>query len=136
MPSHPHYTYGLTHIALQVTDLDRTCKFYQDVFDMKIMYREEAFAQLTTPGSNDILVFEKSESVSAHSGIKHFGFRAPRPGDVEIARHRILAAGATILDEGEFVEGSPFIFFSDPDGYTIEIWYEKLPADAENFLIS
>lgn len=129
MAEHSHYTYGLTHLALEVKDLDRTCKFYQDVFDMEIMYKEESFLQLTTPGSNDILVFEKSVAVTPLCGVKHFGFRAPRPDDVEIARHRILAAGANILDEGEFTEGSPFIFFQDPDGYVIEIWYEKLPGE-------
>jgi catechol 2,3-dioxygenase-like lactoylglutathione lyase family enzyme len=129
MGTHTHFTYGLSHIALEVTDLDRTCVFYQNIFDMEIMYKEEGFLQLTTPGSNDIMVFEKCEKVSPHGSVKHFGFRAPRPDDVEIARHRILAAGATIIDEGEFVEGSPFIFFKDPDGYVIEIWYEKTAGD-------
>ena len=29
-----------------------------------------------------------------------------------------------IVDEGEFVPGSPYVFFKDPDGYLIEVWYE------------
>ena len=33
-----------------------------------------------------------------------------------------------IREQGEFVPGSPYVFFKDPDGYEIEIWYEKLPS--------
>jgi catechol 2,3-dioxygenase-like lactoylglutathione lyase family enzyme len=25
---------------------------------------------------------------------------------------------------GEFCPGEPYVFFSDPDGYEVEIWYE------------
>ena len=28
------------------------------------------------------------------------------------------------IDKGEFVSGEPYIFFKDPDGYKIEVWYE------------
>ena len=36
----------------------------------------------------------------------------------------IQAAGAKILRQGEFESGLPYLFLEDPDGYTIEIWYE------------
>ena len=29
-----------------------------------------------------------------------------------------------IIDTGQFVPGEPYVFATDPDGYTIEIWYE------------
>jgi predicted enzyme related to lactoylglutathione lyase len=44
---------------------------------------------------------------------------------------KIMEAGGTILDKGEFVPGSPYIFFKDPDGYAVEIWYEWLPNGKE-----
>ncbi|MEO5907065.1 MAG: VOC family protein, partial [Saprospiraceae bacterium] len=72
MMSHPK-TYGLTHISVAVKDLDRTVKCYQHVFDMEIMYREENFIQLTTPGSHDVIVFthEKNDHHIGHSGGIH-----------------------------------------------------------------
>ena len=70
-------TYGLTHLAIAVSDLERTLQFYQQVFDMQVMYHEEMMIQLTTPGCNDIIVFEKKgrKSIGNSGGIIHFGFR-------------------------------------------------------------
>jgi hypothetical protein len=48
-------TYGLTHIAVAVQDLDKTKTFYQSIFDMEVMYHRDDFLQLTTPGCHDIL---------------------------------------------------------------------------------
>jgi catechol 2,3-dioxygenase-like lactoylglutathione lyase family enzyme len=116
-------------LAIAVRDLDRTLKFYQAVFDMTVMYHEAHMIQLQTPGCNDIIVFEKrsGSEVGESGGIAHFGFRLRDPGDIDDFKKRILHAGGEIIDKGEFVPGSPYIFFKDPDGYTVEIWFELLP---------
>lgn len=121
-------TYGLTHLAIAVRDPDRTLHFYQQIFDMQVMYRQADFIQLTTPGSHDILVFEKKDSVDTGrtAGIAHFGFRLREPGDIDEILQRVNTVGAEIIDQGEFVPGSPYVFFKDPDGYVIEVWYEKV----------
>jgi catechol 2,3-dioxygenase-like lactoylglutathione lyase family enzyme len=122
-------TYGLTHLAVAVSNLKRTLQFYQQVFQMKVMYHEDKMIQLTTPGSNDILVFEENvgDSVGQSAGIAHFGFRLRHPSGIEDIYARVLAAGGKVIDKGEFVPGSPYVFFKDPDGYVIEVWYELLP---------
>ena len=96
---------------------------------MEVMYHEEDMIQLTTPGSHDILVFEKGDDskIVTEGGIAHFGFRLRNAGDIEKVYQKIIAAGGKIVEQGEFVPGSPYIFFKDPDGYTIEVWYEMLP---------
>ena len=120
-------TFGLTHIAIAVKDLHRTKTFYQTVFDMEVMYDEAEFVQLTTPGTNDILVFEKDQNANGESGgIAHFGFRLRDPGAIFIIEQKILKAGGKIVNKGEFCPGSPFIFFKDPDNYEVEVWYEVL----------
>lgn len=122
-------TYGLTHIAVSVKDLNRTKKFYQTVFDMEVMYDETDFIQLTTPGSKDIVVFEKAKSrkTGESGGIVHFGFRLREAGDIQFVIDKIKKAGGKIIDQGEFLPGSPYVFFHDPDGYEVEVWYELLP---------
>ena len=121
-------TYGLTHLAIKVRNLKRTRQFYEAVLDMQVMYEEDDFIQLTTPGSHDILVFEKSRSTqTGKSGaIVHFGFRLRRPAAIQTVVSKIKKAGGKIIDNGEFLPGSPYVFFYDPDGYEVEVWYEWL----------
>ena len=120
-------TYGLTHIAIAVADLGTTSLFYQNVFDMEVMYKEENFLQLTTPGSNDIIVFEKKKAPYGKTGgIIHFGFRLKNADDIDEMAKRIKNAGGNIISKGEFCAGEPYIFFKDPDGYEVEVWYELI----------
>lgn len=121
-------TYGLTHLAIGVSDLVRTREFYRTVFDMTLMYETGNLIQLTTPGCHDILVFEKRKDLSnGHTGgISHFGFRLREPKDIEVLHKRIMKAGGTIIEKGVFVPGSPYLYFKDPDNYTVEIWYELI----------
>jgi predicted enzyme related to lactoylglutathione lyase len=121
-------TYGLTHLAIAVKDVEQTLKFYQHVFDMQTMYHENGFIQLTTPGCNDILVFEErtGRQIGHTGGIAHFGFRLRDPSDIDEIVNKIIIAGGKIINKGEFVPGSPYVFFKDLDGYEVEVWYELL----------
>ena len=122
-------TYGLTHLAIAVEDVARTRQFYHDVFNMETMYDQKGFIQMTTPGCNDILVFEekKDAMIGSTGGIAHFGFRLKEPKDIDEIIQKVIAAGGRIIDHGEFVKGSPYVFFKDLDGYDVEVWYELLP---------
>ena len=126
----PQETYGLTHLAILVRNVNRTVEFYKQVFDAHVMYQEPTWAQITTPESNDIIVFEQSdnENIGRPGGIIHFGFRLKEPDYIHEMVRRITSAGGKIREQGEFVPGSPYVFFFDPDGYEIEVWYEKLPG--------
>ena len=124
-------TYGLTHIAVAVRDLDRTQAFYGELLGAVVVYRDAGFLQMQTPGSRDVLVFEKNaDKAGAAGGVLHFGFRLTRPEDIGAARVSVTNAGGKITDTGEFIPGEPYLFAEDPDGYTIEIWYEiPTPVD-------
>jgi glyoxylase I family protein len=118
-------TLGLTHLALTVSDLERSFQFYHDVFGMLAVYREPHFLQAQTPGARDVLVLEEgTENVGRSGGIKHFGFRLTDARDIDRAAKAIERAGGTIKHRGEFCPGEPYVFFTDPDGYEVEVWYE------------
>jgi catechol 2,3-dioxygenase-like lactoylglutathione lyase family enzyme len=123
-------TYGLTHIALSVRDPERSLEFYKRVFGAVAVYRQADFIQAQTPGSRDVLVFERGKRTGTSGGIAHFGFRLTKPSDLPRALEAIKAAGGKIRSHGEFCPGEPYVFFSDPDGYDVEIWYEiPTPVD-------
>jgi len=127
----PVKTHGLTHVALAVRDPQRSLRFYQAVLGVVAVYQKPEFVQAQTPGSRDVLVFErKPQQAGLQGGIAHFGFRLQRPSDIAKALSAIRAAGGAIREHGEFVPGEPYVFFTDPDGYEVEIWYE-LPTPVD-----
>jgi catechol 2,3-dioxygenase-like lactoylglutathione lyase family enzyme len=127
----PVPTYGLSHVALAVADPARSLRFYQAVFGVVPIFQSDDLVQAQTPGTHDVLVFERSpDGAGAKGGIAHFGFRLRSAEDIGLALDAVHAAGGQIRDHGEFVPGEPYVFFSDPDGYEVEIWFE-LPTPAD-----
>ena len=117
-------THGLNHISLSVLDPERSLKFYEQLFGVREYHRDADSIQALGPGPHDVMAFERRPSHGEPGGIDHFGFRLTDPADADEALRQARAAGATVLRQGEFAPGSPFLYISDPDGYTIEIWFE------------
>ena len=119
-------THGLSHIALSVLDPERSRRFYRSVFGCREYFRDETTIQVVGPGPHDVIAFEKRPaSAGAAGGIIHFGFRLTRPEDIDAAIAAIQAAGGTLTSQGSFGVGLPYAFVRDPDGYEIEIWFER-----------
>ena len=127
----PVRTHGLTHLAIAVRDPKASLEFYRSVLGVVPVFEADTFVQAQTPGSRDVLVFERNpRNAGKKGGVSHFGFRLRQASDIERAREAVRSAGGTITDTGEFVPGEPYIFFRDPDGYNVEIWYEiPTPVD-------
>lgn len=127
----PVATYGLTHLALAVADVSRAFEFYESVFGMVAVYRDDKFLQAQTPGARDVLVFERATTLAGKSGgVAHHGFRLTAPDLIQQAAKLVTEAGGTLVEQGEFVPGEPYLFARDRDGYLVEIWYE-LPTSVD-----
>jgi catechol 2,3-dioxygenase-like lactoylglutathione lyase family enzyme len=130
-PCAPVPTYGLTHVALAVRDPQRSLRFYQRVFGMVAVYEKPDFIQAQTPGSRDVLVFERNEARAGKpGGVAHIGFRLISPADMGAALETVLDAGGRVIEHGEFGPGEPYAYVADPDGYVVEIWHE-LPTPVD-----
>ena len=77
------------------------------------------------------MVFEENPKLAGKAGgIAHFGFRLQDPKDIGRAARAVKKAGGRVKEQGEFVAGEPYLFATDPDGYEIEIWFERpTPVD-------
>jgi catechol 2,3-dioxygenase len=118
-------TEGLTHIQLVVADLDRSLRFYKQVFGMEEMFRDGPdFVFLRTPGSRDTITLNASNpgvTPGDSAGVSHFGFRLVEPSDLDRAISEVCAAGGRLVERGEHSPGVAYAYVSDPDGYTIEL---------------
>ncbi|MDI3321843.1 VOC family protein [Pinibacter soli] len=127
MPGPAFTTYGLTHIALAVKNVQQSVDFYEKVFGACVMHSTPKWAQVQTPGANDIIVFEENKELAGKNncGIMHFGFRLTNANEIKKVTDVLSTVNAPIVEQGEFVPGEPFVYFKDPDGYTVEVWYES-----------
>lgn len=116
-------TEGLTHIHLRVSDLDRSLRFYQEVFGMREKFRDGDLVFLNTPGSADTITLNPHHEGLAgqSSGIEHFGFRLKSGVSHDDAIAAVEAAGGRLIRRGEHAPGAPFVYIADPDGYVIEL---------------
>ena len=121
-------THGLNHISLSVADPDASLAFYAALFGVREYWRDERTVQALGPGPHDVLVFERRAQAGVRGGVHHFGFRLTDPADRDVAMVEAERAGGTVLRSGEHGPGEPYVYVADPDGYEIEIWYERPPA--------
>ena len=128
------------HVGLNITDLVRSCAFYQEVFGFELLGQStedgQRFAFLGNPAieSDDFLdrlaltLWEQSEGAFSVGtpGLHHLAFHVASVDEVELIRERAQRVGASLLYGGEIVPHSADFesggfFFLDPDGVRLEV---------------
>lgn len=87
-----------THIALKVTDLNRSIAFYQVLFNTKPVKHKADYAKfdLDNPGLN--LTLNVSDNTNPGS-LSHFGIQVDSSEAVQVAIARFQAAGLATFEE-------------------------------------
>jgi catechol 2,3-dioxygenase-like lactoylglutathione lyase family enzyme len=120
-------TNGLNHIALKVKDPERTAQFYMDLFNMEITRRTPEMTFLKTIGSTDMITLNRSEAdIAPEQGMVHFGFIV-EPTQFDAALQTIEAKATPIVSGPGTRDQGRYVFISDPDGYTVELFECLLP---------
>ena len=111
--------YGLRHLNLKTRDLKKTRGFYTEVMELKVAFegvRDMIF--LRTPKGDDLLAFTKTSGrIRPDHGMDHFGFCVTRTFFKGLEKK--LAEIGTEIDGRR---GRNAIYFTDPNGYQIEVY--------------
>jgi catechol 2,3-dioxygenase-like lactoylglutathione lyase family enzyme len=116
-------TAGLCHVAIDVSDLERSVRFYTGMFDMEIVGRSDRIVHMKSAGAKDsFFLFRADGPVSPREcGLTHFHFGF-RIDDANFDR-----AIEYIKDNNIRVHHNPnrtpgrFVYIEDPDGYIIQL---------------
>jgi catechol 2,3-dioxygenase-like lactoylglutathione lyase family enzyme len=113
---------ALNHLNLPARDPEALSRWYCDVLGFRANGRF-----LWSAGT--LLVFVRGEPIV--SGAFHFGFRTSSPAELRAWVERARVRGATVGDvEGD--ESYSYARFADPEGNSIELFYEPVPEDGNS----
>ena len=116
-------TEGLTHIHLFVADLDRSLRFYREVFGLEELFRDGSKMVFVRPPntSDTITLNEDPEKAGRPGGVDHFGFRLTDKSQLDRAIEQVERAGGKLLERGQRSPGNNFAYVNDTDEYVHEI---------------
>lgn len=122
-----------THVALRVTDLERSIAFYQTLFGLAPVKHKPDYAKfdVDNPGLN--LTLNVSDAMDAHGALSHLGVQVDSTEGVRDAIARFQAAGLETLEEHNTdccYALQDKVWVSDPDGNRWEIFVVKVADTA------
>lgn len=124
---------GINHFGLSVADLDESILFYTDVLGIPYSEKRDKdcffpvgensiFALIQFPGGPEAFDAEMRPSRKGKA-FTHFGFQAPTSKDVFALQDRLLELGIEITKKAYERWDGASVYFTDPNGYTLEFIY-------------
>lgn len=114
---------GLTHVALPVTDLDRSIAFYADYANLQVVHRRAEVVWLSDRTRPFVVVLIHSADVQFPlMPFAHLGVACASHEDVDRLTDRARDEGCLIAGPMDY--GPPvgyWAFVRDPDGHTLEL---------------
>jgi catechol 2,3-dioxygenase-like lactoylglutathione lyase family enzyme len=122
---------GLTHIALPVTDVERSMKFYSTYAGMQVVHRRiDAEAGVAVVWLSDrtrpfvIVLIQTSSVDSVLSPLAHLGVGCKSREFMDVLCEKAKQEGVLLQEPKD--SGYPvgyWAFLQDPDGHTLELSY-------------
>lgn len=132
--SHPLHR-GLRHLALRVTDLPRSRRFYEQLLGMNAVWEPDPDNVYFSSGNDNLALHQISKSemesydLTKTQLLDHMGVILDSPAAVDLMYQTILpkiaSLGGRIAKEPkQHRDGSYSFYFADPDGNLIQALYE------------
>jgi len=115
---------GFNHLHLNVRDLARSIRFYEEAFGLKVSFMAGPDLTFMTPraGGHSLALHlvGRDDPVGMAGGFQHFGFKLSA-NDYDRAIKQVESAGGALVSRGKHDENHPYAYVADPDGYVIEL---------------
>jgi catechol 2,3-dioxygenase-like lactoylglutathione lyase family enzyme len=115
---------GFNHLHLNVRDLKRSIRFYEQAFGLKVDFAAgDDLIFMRPQGGGDSLALHRvgpDHPAGQGGGVQHFGFKL-NIDDHDRAIAQVERAGGALVGRGKHDGKFPFAYVSDPDGYVIEL---------------
>jgi catechol 2,3-dioxygenase len=117
-------------VALTVASLERSLRFYTDIFGFTLLDQKAGEATLGTPSSPLLLLREEPGARPwphdryAYTGLYHFAVLVPTRRDLGRWLRHWLQLGLPLPGQGDHLV-SEALYISDPDGNGIEIYRDR-----------
>ena len=110
--------------VIRVHELDRSLKFYCDVFSCRVVVREADMALLLTPKGFEIYLLQKDEFHTHRAGalgVRHLLWATDNQSDLQRITERLGAYDSAVFSHT--VEGMTVLEGTDPDGLRVMVAY-------------
>ncbi|MGH7232964.1 MAG: VOC family protein [Nitrospiraceae bacterium] len=122
---------GLWHLALKVTDLGRSRRFYEELFGMRVVWEPDANNVYLSSGCDNLALHQIPPSeLSQYTGqtaqvLDHLGVIMESPEAVDHLFAQVERYGATIVHPlKRHRDGSYSFYVADPDRNVVQVLYE------------
>jgi catechol 2,3-dioxygenase-like lactoylglutathione lyase family enzyme len=118
----------MRHIAIKVTSVARSKKFYQEVLGMDVVWEPDPQNVYLSSGCDNVALHEVTESFArgaVERQLDHLGFLVETPQRVQQLEQEFRAQGVPIIHAFKIHrDGSASFYCADPDGIVIQMLYE------------
>jgi catechol 2,3-dioxygenase-like lactoylglutathione lyase family enzyme len=118
---------GIRHVALRVSDLQRSINFYTRLLHFRIEWQPDSENAYLTTGSDNLALHRAVGSLEPEGGtnrLDHFGLLVATPREVDVWASQLEASGVALTQKPKtHRDGARSIYFRDPDGNLIQLIY-------------
>jgi catechol 2,3-dioxygenase-like lactoylglutathione lyase family enzyme len=111
----------LNHVALTVSDRERSARFYAEHFGLTDRVLDDEHLLIVGSPDGSLLALSEGDVPVGLPRTNHFGFQASGADEVRSARERLRAAGV-VETEWQDDHGFVRVQVADPDGYRTELF--------------
>mgnify|MGYP001614566942 CR=1 FL=1 len=120
--TNPPATLGIRHVALKVSDLERSERFYTGALGYRVEWRPDRDNVYLTRDADNLALHR--DPAAGRGALDHFGIVLKRPEDVDAWAAHLKAHGvSTLKDPKTHRDGARSFYAQDPDGIIVQFLY-------------